>query len=206
MKVQFLKFKSEALSALKDYETELKRQTLGAKIKKLCSNRGGEYLSTEFDRYLKDQGIKCQLTVHHSPQQNGVTECLNRTLVEHAQAMLLGQDMPKILWVEVLNYTTWLKNHLPSCATLGKTPYELINKLKPNLALAHEFSTLVYVHITTGGKLEVKAEEATFVEVDRKVKAITSGGRKTKNIHRAELSGDTGGSADVSEYPREHLE
>jgi hypothetical protein len=50
--------KSEALSALKDYETELKCQTLGAKIKKLCSDRGGEYLSTEFDRYLKDQGIK----------------------------------------------------------------------------------------------------------------------------------------------------
>jgi transposase InsO family protein len=76
--------KSKALSALKDYETELKCQTPGAKIKKLCSDRGGEYLSMEFDRYLKDQGIKHQLTVHDSPQQNGVTECLNRMLVEHA--------------------------------------------------------------------------------------------------------------------------
>jgi hypothetical protein len=57
-KVRFLKLKSEALSALKDYETELKCQTPGAKIKKLRSDRGGEYLSTEFDRYLKDQGIK----------------------------------------------------------------------------------------------------------------------------------------------------
>jgi hypothetical protein len=46
--------KSEALSALKDNETELRRQTPGAKIKKLCSDRGGEYLSTVFDRYLKD--------------------------------------------------------------------------------------------------------------------------------------------------------
>jgi transposase InsO family protein len=113
-KVQFLKMKSKALSAFKDYETELKRQTPGAKIKKLRSDRGGEYLSTEFNRYLKDQGIKQQLTIHHSPQQNGVAERLNRTLVEHARAMLLGQDMPKILWVEALNYTTWLKNHLPS--------------------------------------------------------------------------------------------
>jgi hypothetical protein len=82
-KVCFLKLKSEALSALKDYETELRCQTPGAKIKKLHSDRGGEYLSTEFDRYLKDQGIKHQLTTH-SPQQNGVAECLNRTLVEHA--------------------------------------------------------------------------------------------------------------------------
>jgi transposase InsO family protein len=84
MKVRFLKLKSEALSALQDYETELKCQTPGAKIKKLHSDRGREYLSMEFDRYLKDQGIKCQLTVHHSPQQNGVTEHLNRTLVQHA--------------------------------------------------------------------------------------------------------------------------
>jgi hypothetical protein len=50
MKVRFLKLKSESLSTLKDYETELRRQTPGAKIKKLCSDRGREYLSTEFDR------------------------------------------------------------------------------------------------------------------------------------------------------------
>jgi hypothetical protein len=103
-KVHFLKMKSEALSALKDYETELRCQTPGAKIKKLHSDRGGEYLSMEFDRYLKDQGIKRQLTVHHSPQQNDVAEHLNHTLVEHARAVLLEWDMPKILWAEALNY------------------------------------------------------------------------------------------------------
>jgi transposase InsO family protein len=84
MKVHFLKLKSKALSTLKDYKTELRCQTPGAQIRKLHSDRGGEYLSMEFDRYLKDQGIKCQLTIHHSPQQNNVAECLNRTLVEHA--------------------------------------------------------------------------------------------------------------------------
>jgi transposase InsO family protein len=56
-KVRFLKLKSEALSTLKDHEMELRCQTPGAKIKKLHSDRDGEYLSTEFDRYLKDQGI-----------------------------------------------------------------------------------------------------------------------------------------------------
>jgi hypothetical protein len=178
--------KSEALSALKDYKTELKRQTPGAKIKKLHSDRGGEYLSTEFDRYLKDQGIKRQLTVHHSPQQNGVTERLNRTLVKHARAMLLGWNMPKILWVEALNYATWLKNRLPSRATPGKTPYELVNNSKPNLALAHEFGTPVYVHVTTGGKLEAKAEEATFVGVDQESKGyrIWWAGKRKVSIER----------------------
>jgi hypothetical protein len=84
--------------------------------------------------------------------------------------MLLGWDMPKILRVEALNYATWLKNCLPSRSTLGKTPYELVNKSKPNLTLAYEFSTLVYVHVTTGSKLEAKAEEATFVRVDQESK------------------------------------
>jgi transposase InsO family protein len=185
-KVQFLKLKSKALSALKDYKMELKRQTPGAKIKKLRSDRGGEYLSTEFNRYLKDQGIKRQLTIHHSPQQNGATERLNRTLVKHARAMLLGQDMSKILWAEALNYATWLKNRLPSRATLGKTPYELINKSKPNLMLAHEFSTPVYVHVTTRGKLEAKAEEATFVRVDQESKGyrIWWAGKRKVSIER----------------------
>jgi hypothetical protein len=165
---------------------ELRHQTPGAKIKKLRSDRGGEYLSTEFDRYLKDQGIKRQLTVHHLPQQIGVAECLNRMLVKHAQAILLGRDMPKFLWAEALNYATWLKNCLPSRATLGKTPYELVNKSKPNLTLAHKFSTPVYVHVTTGGKLEAKAEEATFVGVDQESKGyrIRWAGKRKVSIER----------------------
>jgi hypothetical protein len=140
----------------------------------------------EFDRYLKDQGIKRQLIIHHSPQQNGVAEHLNRTLVEHARAMLLGRDMPKILWAEALNYVTWLKNCLPSRATLGKTPYKLVNKTKPNLTLTHKFGTPVYVHITTGGKLEAKAEEATFVRVDQESKGyhIWWAGKQKVSIER----------------------
>jgi hypothetical protein len=83
-KLNFLALKSKALSAFKRYEANLICQHPGAKIHKLCSDQGGEYLSTEFDTYLASQGIKRQLTVHHSPQQNGIAEHLNRTLVEHA--------------------------------------------------------------------------------------------------------------------------
>jgi hypothetical protein len=79
-----------------------------------------------------------------------------------------------------------LKNRLLSRATLGKTPYELVNKSKPNLALAHEFGTLVYVHVTTGGKLEVKVEEATFVRVDQESKGyqIWWAGKRKVSIER----------------------
>lgn len=64
------------------------------------------------------------------------------------------------------NYITWLKNHLPSRAIPGHTPYEFVHKTKPNLAQAHEFGARVYVHLQDAGKLEAKAEEAIFIGVD----------------------------------------
>ena len=150
--------------------TEITQQHTGVKLQKLRSDRGGEYLSAEFNKYLKDNGIKRQLTIHDSPQQNGVAERLNRTLVEHARAMLIGKNMPMFLWPEAINYATWLKNRLPSCAIPGENPYSLVHKSKPNLAQAHEFGGKLYVHSTTGGKLEAQAHEAIFVGIDDKSK------------------------------------
>jgi hypothetical protein len=82
-KLDFLALKSEALSAFKRYEANLMHQHPGAKIRKLRSDRGGGYLSAEFDAYSASQGIKRQLTVHNSLQQNGIAEHLNCTLIEH---------------------------------------------------------------------------------------------------------------------------
>jgi hypothetical protein len=67
MHFQFLKLKSKALNAFKAYEAWLGHQLLGAKL----------HLSAEFDQHLHQQGIEHQLTVHDSPQQNGVAEHLN---------------------------------------------------------------------------------------------------------------------------------
>jgi hypothetical protein len=170
-RIHFLKLKSEALTAFKAYEAWLGRQSPGVRLTKMRSDRGGEYLSGEFDQYLRQQGIERQLTIHDSPQQNGVAERLNRTLVEHARAMLLGKNLPKYLWAEAVNYATWLKNRLPSRATPGTTPFELVRKAKPDLSQAHEFGARVFVHVLEAGKLEARAEEAIFVGVDAESKA-----------------------------------
>lgn len=161
-KLHFLKLKSEALTAFKAYEAWLARQSPGVRLCKVRSNRGGEY--------LRQQGIERQLTVHDSPQQNGVAERLNKMLVEHARAMLLAKDLPKFLWAKAVNYATWLKNRLPSRATPGTTPFELVRKAKLNLVQAHEFGATVYVHVLGAGKLEARAEEAIFVGVDAESK------------------------------------
>ena len=78
--VYFMKHKSEVFEKFKEFEavtTNDARETIGT----LRTDNGGEYLSTEFQNYLKEKGIRHELTVPHSPQQNGVAERINRTLV-----------------------------------------------------------------------------------------------------------------------------
>jgi hypothetical protein len=84
--------------------------------------------------------------------------------------MLLGRNQPKYLWAEAVNYATWLKNRFPSRAMPDTTPYALVNKTKPSLAMAHEFGITVYVHMTTGGKPEAQVNAAIYVGVDEESK------------------------------------
>ena len=88
-----------------DVETEL-----GMKIKALRVDRGGEYMSEEFKSYLKECGIKLELTATNSPQQNGVSEQLNHTLVEAARSMLSRADLSKAYWAEAVATATYLRN------------------------------------------------------------------------------------------------
>lgn len=170
-KVHFLKAKSEALAAFKQYETHLSRHNKGIHILKLRSDRRGEYLSAEFDQYLHATGIERELTVHDSPEQNGVAECLNGTLVSLASTMLLGRSLPKFLWAEAVSCATWLKNHLPSHAIPGHTPYDLVHGSHPDISMAHEFGETCYVHLTDSRKLDTRAEEAVFVGINAESKA-----------------------------------
>jgi hypothetical protein len=80
--------------------------------------------------------------------------------------MLITKDLPKFLWAEAVNYATWLKNCLLSRAIPGTTLYKLVHKMKLSLAQAHEFGSIVYVHLLDAGKLDPRAKEAVFVGVD----------------------------------------
>ena len=93
----------------KEYEAWMGTQ-YGKRIKILQSDHGGEYLSKEFNTHLKAQGMIRSLTVHDTPEENGVARRLNRTLLEHARAMLLMAQLPKNLWPETIHHAVWLKN------------------------------------------------------------------------------------------------
>ena len=87
--IYFLKTKEseELLSKFKEFKAQVENLS-GRRIKILRSDNGGEYTSTEINDFCKEAGIKRELTVPYNPQQNGVTERKNETIVEASKAMI----------------------------------------------------------------------------------------------------------------------
>ena len=132
-------------------------------IKLLVSDHVGKYTSKEFNDYLAKQGTNHRLTVHDTPESNGVTERLNRTLVERTHAMLLNSKLPKHLWGYAILHTNYMKNRTHTCALPNKMPYEMIHHKKPDLHATHEWGSDIYVKIDKKDKLSARAKTAKYI-------------------------------------------
>ena len=137
-----------------------------AAIKVLHSDRGGEYLSEVFDQHLKSAGTARRLTVHNTPQLNGVAERLNRTLVERIRAFTHSSGLPKFLWGEALRHATWLKNRTATRALDGRTLYQALFGRIPDLSALQPWGTTVWVHDADGTKLDTHAREGRWLGFD----------------------------------------
>lgn len=93
--VYFLKKKSQVKETFIEFKTLIENQT-GKKIKILRTDNGREYVNKEFERYIKESGIKHQFTITYTSQQNGVADRENRTIIEKAKSMLFGAELPKV--------------------------------------------------------------------------------------------------------------
>ena len=87
------KTSATVLNAFKQYKAWAERQT-GFKVQTLRTDGGGEYINAHFDTYLTILGIQRQVTTAYTPQQNGVAERMNRTLLEATRAMLHAAGLP----------------------------------------------------------------------------------------------------------------
>ena len=96
-------------------------KSLGQSVKILHNDNGGEFTSSEFESYLKKEGIKHQFTIPKCPEQNGVAERFNRTLVEMVRSMLSDSELPKSFWAEALATTVYLRNQGLTKSVEGKT-------------------------------------------------------------------------------------
>lgn len=94
------------LDHFKDYKAFLENHTM-FRIKTLHNDRGSEYTNATVKYFCTANGIIMQLTTPYSPAQNGITECLNQTLLEHARAILF---VKQLLWAEAIAYACYIKN------------------------------------------------------------------------------------------------
>ncbi len=88
------------------------------------SDNGKEYKNATFDEFCENAGIEHQLTTPYTPQQNGVSERKNRSIMEMARCMLHEKELPKNLWAEAASTAVFLLNRLPTRAVKEKTPFE----------------------------------------------------------------------------------
>ena len=140
MYVYLLHNKYEALDAFKIFKAEVENQC-GKQIHIVRSDRGGEYYGryTEngqapgpFAKFLQEHGIVAQHTMPGSPDQNGVAERRNRTLVDMVRSMLSNSNLPQFLWTDALKIAVYILNRVPTKA-VPKTPFEIWKGWKPSL-------------------------------------------------------------------------
>lgn len=117
----------------------------GKKIGTFRTDNGGEFTSNEFVRYCEEAGINRHFSAPYSPQQNGVVERRNRTLVEMSRSLLKEKNMPNFLWGEAVRHSTYLLNRLPTRAVSGVTPYEAWSKEKPSVEHIRVFGCLAHM-------------------------------------------------------------
>ena len=162
--VYVLKSKDQVFGCFKDWKAMVENDT-GKKLKAIRSDNGGEYTSKEFQGYLKMAGIRHELTIPKTPEQNGVAERMNRTVVETARCMLAEAGLPKRFWAEAVATAVFLRNRSPTVAVEGMTPFEAINGRKPQVNILRVFGCLCYSHVPKDerSKFDVKAKKCMFL-------------------------------------------
>ena len=142
----FLESKSQVFERFVEYKALMENQ-LNAKIKKIRTDNGREYVNKSFAQLCRKAGIVHQTTVPYSPQQNGMAERMNRTLVERARSMIHHSNIDAMWWAEAVNTAVYITNRVPCAADQTRTPLERCFGSKPDLSNLRVFGSKGYAQI-----------------------------------------------------------
>lgn len=160
--VYLLKTKDEAVGNIENYvhRFEAKFET---KIYKLRCDNGKEFVNDKLKEFCQRKGIKMQTTIPYTPQQNGVSERLNRTLLDKARIMIAESEIPKDLWGEAVRAAAYVLNRSPTHALKGEIPAKgWLGCL--NLDKVRVFGCKAWTYVLPkSGKLEERAIEAKLI-------------------------------------------
>nr|GFB60723.1 hypothetical protein [Tanacetum cinerariifolium] len=134
-------------------------------VRRIRTDNGTEFVNYTLQDYYEEVGISHETSVARSPQQNGVVERRNRTLIEAARTVLIYAQAPLFLWAEAMATACFTQNRSIILLRHGKTPYELLHNKLPDLSFFHVFGALCYPTNDSEnlGKLQPKADIGIFI-------------------------------------------
>nr|GEX09434.1 retrovirus-related Pol polyprotein from transposon TNT 1-94 [Tanacetum cinerariifolium] len=162
--VHFLRTKDETPEVIKNFLKKIYVR-LQAHVIIVRTNNGTEFKNQVLKEYFDSVGITHETSATKTPQQNGVVERKNRTLVKAARTMLIFSQPLLFLWAEVIATGSYTQNHSIIHHRFNKTPYELIQGKKPDISYLHVFRALCYLKNDREdiGKLGAKGNVGFFI-------------------------------------------
>ncbi|GJY44997.1 putative ribonuclease H-like domain-containing protein, partial [Tanacetum coccineum] len=186
--VFFLATKDETSGILKAFITGIENQ-INHRVKIIRCDNGTEFKNKEMNQFCEMKGIKREFSVARTPQQNGVAERKNKTLIEAARTMLADSKLPTTFWAEAVNTACYVQNRVLVIKPHNKTPYELFHGRTPSLSFMRPFGCPVTILNTLDhlGKFDGKADEGFFVGYSVNSKAFRVFNSRTRiveeNLH-----------------------
>nr|GEW44219.1 ribonuclease H-like domain-containing protein [Tanacetum cinerariifolium] len=156
--------KDETSGILKSFIARIKN-LVDHKVKVIRCDNGSEFKNREINQFCEMKGILRQHSVARTPQQNGVAERRNKTLIEPARTMLADLKLPTTFWAEAVNTACYVQNIVLDVKAHNKTPYELFHGRTPALSFMKPFGCPVTILNTLDhlGEFDGKADEGFFV-------------------------------------------
>lgn len=162
--VYCIKHKYDVFETFKRWKSFVENKS-NSKLKCFRSNNGGEYCSKDFNDYYSLNGIHREMMVPRTPQENGVTERMNMTIMEHARSMRIHSRLPLHFWVEAVNTSVYLINYGPSSSLYGGILDEAWTGKEVDIYFLKFFVLEVFLHIDKENrkKLDAKSKRCTFI-------------------------------------------
>ncbi|GJU37865.1 retrovirus-related pol polyprotein from transposon TNT 1-94 [Tanacetum coccineum] len=181
--VFFLRTKDETSEILKNFIKEVEN-LVDKKVKIIRSDNGTEFKNKVMDDFCREKGIKREYSVARTPQQNGVAERKNRTLIEAARTMLADSKLPTTFWAEAVSTACYVQNRVLIVKPHNKTPYELFRGVKPAIGFMKPFGCHVTILNTLDklGKFDGKSDEGFFVGYSLSSKAFRVYNIRTRKV------------------------
>jgi transposase InsO family protein len=162
MWLTLIRSKDESANAIKHFQARAEVES-GRKLRALRTDRGGEFTSIEFGEYCANLGVGRQLTAPYSPQQNGVVERRNQTIIATARSMMKAKGVPGRFWGEAMSTAVFLLNRSPTKSLDNQTPYEAWYGQWPAVHFLRTFGCVGHVKITKPGLKKLDDRSAPMV-------------------------------------------